>query len=100
MDLDQLNNLTDDQKDRYVTLERTFDSKGWKIVEAWASVRAQEEFQRAAMAGTWEDHQRATGARMAYEQVAALREATELEFLNLAESNLLNTIEEEELTHE
>jgi hypothetical protein len=100
MDLDQLNYLTDDQKDRYVTLERTFDSKGWKIVEAWAVQRAQEEFQRAGFAATWEDHQRATGARMAFEQLAALRDATELEFVNLAESNMLNQQEEEELNHE
>lgn len=100
MDLEQLKYLTDDQKDKYVTLERTFDSKGWKIIEVWAQQRAIEEHHRAAMASSWEDHRVATGARLAYEQLANLRDTTELEFTQLAEQAMLNDTIEEELEHE
>jgi hypothetical protein len=100
MDLEQLKYLTPDQKDRYVTLERMFDSKGWAVVEAWAKQRATLEYQRAATASGWDDHRLATGSRLAYEQIANLREATEQEFVDLAEQAMLAEQENEELLSE
>lgn len=100
MDLEQLKYLTDDQKERYVTLERTFETKGWVIVEAWAKQRAIEQLERAAYASNWEEHRVATGARLAYEQIANLREDTEKEFTMIAETNMLNAQVDEELVHE
>ncbi len=100
MDLEQLKYLTPDQKDRYVTLERMFESKGWQVVQAWAASRAENEMRRAAFTGTWEDHRLATGARLAYEQFVNLREATEQEFVDLAEQAMLAEQEDEALDNE
>lgn len=100
MDLEQLARLNDAEKDRYVKLERMFDTPGWKIVEDWARQNAQQQMLRAAHATSWEQHQMATGARLVYETVASLRDTTEAEFTAKAEEALLNQSFEEESLNE
>lgn len=100
MDLNQLKYLTPDQKDRYVTLERMFEGKGWSVIEAWAKTNAVQQMERAAFAGNWEDHRMATGSRLVYEQIVNLRESTENEYVALAEQAMLAIAEEDELEHE
>lgn len=100
MDLEQLALLDDVSKERYVTLERMFDTPGWKLVEEWAKTNAQQQFHRAALAGSWEENRMALGARLAYEVIAGLRDSTEAEFIAKAEDAALNGQYEEEALNE
>lgn len=100
MDLEHLALLDDDQKDHYVKYERMFDTPGWALIEEWARLNSQQQFMRAAYAGSWEENRIALGARLVYEQIANLRNTTEAEFMAKAEQALLNTAFEEELEHE
>jgi hypothetical protein len=100
MDLEQLALLDDDSKDHYVKLERMFDTQGWAVIEEWARVNSEAQFQRAAFAGSWEENRIALGARMVYEQIRTMRDSTEAEFAAKAEQAVLNTVFEDEVEHE
>lgn len=80
----QLSLLNDEQRSRYNKLEALFEHPGWKIVEEFAQASAQQQAQRTLNANSWDEHRLATGARMAFAQIAALPEVTENEFANLA----------------
>lgn len=100
MDLEQLARLDDASKERYVKLERMFDTPGWAIIEEWAKTNAQQQLLQGAYAGTWEANRMAAGARLVYESVASLRESTEAEFVAKAEEALLSSEFEDELLNE
>ena len=100
MDLEQLKYLTPDQKERYVALERTFDSEGWKVIRAWAATQSSLAMERAAFASNWEDHRIATGVRLSFDQIVNLRDATEAEYVSIAEDAMLSDEETDELEHE
>lgn len=100
MDLEQIKYLTDDQKDKYLDYERTFESKGWGYVKGWLLGQIQEQVQRALFASSWEDHRVATGMRIAFEQMLSLHENVEAEFVSAAEANMLNAVNDDELEHE
>jgi diphthamide synthase subunit DPH2 len=100
VDLEQLKYLTDDQKDKYLAYEKVFDQKGWGFILGWLQGQIQEQAVRAINASSWDDHRVATGARIAYEQLASLRESVEAEFIARAEENMLNAKEDDELEYE
>jgi hypothetical protein len=80
----QLSLLTDQQRDRYNKLESLFEHPGWKIVQEFAETSAAAQSQRALEAPNWDQHRLATGARVAFTQIAQLPLVTENEFANLA----------------
>lgn len=80
----QLSLLTDQQRERYNKLESLFEHPGWKIVQEFAETSAGSQAERSLNARTWDEHRLATGARMAFAQVANLPVVTENEFSNLA----------------
>lgn len=100
MDLEQLRYLDDDQKARYVKLERTFNTEGWVVIEEWALEKIDAAIKAAASASSWDQHRILTGMRLAFEQVAGLRDSTEKEFLQMAEDNLINSQQEVEEEYE
>lgn len=85
MELDQIKYLDDGMKNRYAKLERLFDSDGWKLVMLLCAEWSEQSKERAASAQTWEDNRFAAGQRMAYFHLTKLEEATEREFIQLAE---------------
>lgn len=87
MDLDQIQHLTDEQKERYLQLERTFDTPGWKLVEEYAIQRANDATGRLLAAKSWEENRIFAGGREAFALFANLRESTESEFAALAAAN-------------
>lgn len=80
----QLALLTTEQRSRYNKLESLFDHPGWKIVQEFADAQAGTQAQRALEAPNWDAHRLATGARLAFAQIAQLPLVTENEFANLA----------------
>lgn len=96
MDLDQIQNLTNEQKDAYLKMERLFDSPGWGIVEKFAKERHEVATNRLLHAKSWDENRIFTGARDAIELFVNLRENTEAEFVQLAAANLANKLSTEE----
>lgn len=96
----QLSLLTDEQRERYSALESLFEHPGWKIVTEYALAGATAQAQRALNASNWNEHQLATGARLAYTQVAGLPEVTDVEFSNIAAEVAATKEDEDELAYE
>jgi predicted DNA binding protein len=97
MDLDEINLLTDQQKQKYMSLMRMFESDGWKIMDAWASANSDEARERAAMAATWEENRIYAGQRVVYDIVRKLPEINEQEYAILAQQNREAKEEESEV---
>ena len=94
MDLDQINALTDEQKERYVNLTRIFDLPGWQLIKTWATNQSEELLRRGANAVSWEANRLDAGQRVVYDLIAQLPEITELEYATLAEQNVEQRIAE------
>ena len=62
--------LSEVQAERFVQLEETFATPGWKILSEWARVKSLEAFSMAANANTWEECKEAQGAKKAMEDVS------------------------------
>ena len=88
LDMIELQNLTDEQQQRYMSLERLMESDGWPLIAEWAAAEAEAAKQRALNAQTWEENRIAVGQLFVFEQVAQLDEGIENEFRQLATSNV------------
>jgi hypothetical protein len=100
VDLEKLKHLTDDQKGRFVQLERLFTSDGWSLVEEWAAEQHGSALARVVSATTWEANRQAFGAAQAFAAVRSLREASEAEFEAMADANAQSVVEEDEARYE
>lgn len=77
MDMTQLNQLTDEQKQAYMELARVFSEPGWKRIAKTYEDKAEAMKNAGANAGSWEENRVAYGLRMAYEEVAGLEDIME-----------------------
>lgn len=80
LDLEDLVHLDAAQKDRYMALERLFESDGWHIVKAWADQCAGEHLLRIVNSTSWDQNRVAVGARIAFLQMLNLEGSTEAEY--------------------
>jgi hypothetical protein len=80
MDLNELKFLSDEDKDRYMKLERLWSQPGWALVIELAAQLAATHKDRATFAQTWEANRMALGSAFAYDHISRLQELTEAEF--------------------
>jgi len=73
--------LTDQERDRFVLLQETFETGGWKLLVDYASAKVVQHGVDGSNASTWEKVLENRGARMAWEQVSKLAD----EFMNAFE---------------
>lgn len=104
MDLELIQHLSDEQKERYTNLVRLFEMPGWAIIKKWAVINAEESRDRGASAPSWEANRIALGERIVYDVLRQMEDITEREYTLLAEENAAKVEEEElletELEHE
>lgn len=100
MDLNQLKHLTDEQKTRYMQLERLFAQPGWDLVEALAQELAMSAKDRAAFAKSWDANRIAVGQGYAYSHIASLRDNTEKEYEALASAAAQKVADQDEIENE
>jgi hypothetical protein len=84
MDMELLQHLSAEQKDKYAKLDRLFGSEGWELVMQWARLNFDEASLRCATVNTWEENRVAVGQRLAFYKLGTLAETTENEFTELA----------------
>jgi len=83
-DIEVLQYLTAEQKDKYMSLQRLFQSPGWDIVVAWARANAEEAQRRQLAAASWDQANVARGATLAFRMIQDLETGTDNEFAALA----------------
>jgi hypothetical protein len=84
MDLDQLKNLSPEQKERYAQLERTFATPGWRLIVEGLKARHMEATERQLVAKTWEETCALRGVRDALGFVVSTEQFVDAEFAALA----------------
>lgn len=100
LDLEQLKNLSDEQRQRYMRAEQVFETDGWKDIEDWAERQAEAQGLRQLNAAKWEDALVSRGARAAFMLVAQLKKTTEAEYAVFAEQNAEQATVADEAEHE
>lgn len=93
MDSSEIKWLSEANKDRFYQLEEVFSLPGWKLLEEWAEQKAMEAGVRGANATSWEDNRQQLGARLVFEEIVTLRDATYNEFEVIALQARLDTEE-------
>jgi hypothetical protein len=84
MDIEDIKHLTDAQKERYMILQRGFESQFWELLKAWALSNANEQLGRLFYSQSWDQHLLARGAHDAFKLMSDQEQSVELEFANYA----------------
>lgn len=74
--------LGDAERDRFVKLQETFESAGWKLIVEYANAKTLQHGVDGANAQTWDKCVENRGARYAWQQVMQLHD----EFMNAFEN--------------
>jgi len=77
LDLEQVNALAPDDRNRYMQLEKLFAQPGWRIVVALATNNAAQSLQQAALASSWDANRLAIGNHMAWRSIQNLERDTQ-----------------------
>jgi hypothetical protein len=96
LDLEQINLLPNDMKNRYMLLEKLFDHAGFKFLIEWAKAQSNDQMQRELNAPNWESVVLARGARMAYNNFVNIEDFSEREFAEIAQNELEARFEKEQ----
>ncbi len=88
MDIHQINALSNEQKAKYMALQRLFDQPGFKYLVEWARAQVGDSTARELSAPNWEQVLLMRGARFAYANFAEIEKYTEAEFSDLADTEL------------
>lgn len=96
LDLDQINLLPNDMRNRYMLLEKLFDHPGFKYLLEWAKAQVADSQQREMNATSWEQVLFMRGAKLAYNNFANIEEFSEREFAQIAEDTAAAKEQEEQ----
>jgi hypothetical protein len=88
MDIHQINALSNEQKAKYMALQRLFDQPGFKYLVEWAKAQVSDSTARELSAPNWDQVLLMRGARFAYTNFAEIEKYTEAEFSDLADTEL------------
>lgn len=100
LSMEDLNLLSNDDKNRYMVLERLFDSEGWAFIKKWSNANIDEAKQHILNASNWDQTLFARGALLAYDQFAKFEEISEAEILSTVEQVKESLLAKEELDNE
>lgn len=96
LDLNNLQHLSDQDKARYMMLERLFAQPGWDYVVRLATQDFEAAKHRVLTANTWDANRVAFGAMNAFYVIINLREQIEAEFETIAAKAKAEKTEQEE----
>ena len=86
--------LNDEQKERYLKLQKTFESDGWSLLVDMATTKGTDAFSRAAYASSWEENRIFVGQHIVYESFKNLKETVDAEFEQLAAENAMESLKD------
>jgi hypothetical protein len=88
LDLEQINLLPNDMRNRYMLLEKLFDHAGFKYLLEWAKAQVADSQSRELNAKTWDEVVFFRGAKLAYNNFAEIERFSEAEFADIAQQAL------------
>lgn len=91
--MEVLKNLDSGQQERFMKLEKLFETEGWALVVDWAKAKAEDAKSRAAHSSSWEENRVFVGQEAVYLMVANLQSSSDAEFAALAEANAVSELE-------
>jgi hypothetical protein len=100
LELDQLKWLNDPQKERYMFLQRFFESDYWDFFKSWATHGLQEADNRLLNAQQWDHNRLAMGARLAFMSMLNLEASTDAEFSQYAAEAAESVKQEDEVENQ
>lgn len=83
--MEELQLLTDQQKQNYMDLVRLFEQPGWVLFKNWAEGCLEEAKGRVLTASSWDTVNSERGAGRAFASVINIENATELDYRILAD---------------
>ena len=84
LDMHDIQYLSNEQKERYLQLQRFFESDHWKLLQAWASANHNQWLLATALASSWEVNRMNFGQSLAYERLFNLEKEVDNEYANYA----------------
>lgn len=78
--------LPDQERDRFVKLQETFETAGWKLIEEYALAKVSHHGVAGANASTWEESRKNLGARLAWDEVTRMADEFMTAFENAAQA--------------
>ena|SRR5271167_908622 len=96
LDLEQINLLPNDMRNRYMLLEKLFDHQGFKYLLEWAKAQVNDSQMREMNATTWDQVLFFRGAKLAYNNFANIEDFSEREFADIAQQELEKRFTEEQ----
>ena len=82
--------LGDAERDRFVKMQETFETDGWRLIREYALAKITEHVVNGANAKSWDDTRAHLGARLAWDQVSKM----DADFMNAFEQAALAAREE------
>jgi hypothetical protein len=96
LDLEQIQLLDNNAKERYMLMEKLFEHPGFKFLLLWAKAQVEDATTREMNAANWEQVCFLRGARMAYSNFVNIEEFSEREFAIEAQNALERKFEDEQ----
>lgn len=93
LDLEQVNALVPDDRNRYMQLEKLFAQPGWRVVVALATQNAAVALTQAAVASSWDNNRLAYGNHIAWRAIQNLEKDTQA----LYSEKAMQTLNQQEL---
>lgn len=88
--------INDTQRERFVKLQETFESDGWRLIVEWCDMKAMEAGFNGANCKSWEDNREQHGRRDAWMQASKLADTFMNEFEMVAQAAIANTENDED----
>jgi len=88
--------INDTQRERFVKLQETFESPGWKLIVEWCDMKAMAALFSGADCKSWEDSREQHGRRDAWMQASKLADTFMNEFEMVAQAAVANTENDED----
>jgi hypothetical protein len=83
LDMEELKQLPNELKDKYMLLERLFGDKSWTYVKAWCQKSADQQVVAVLQAPNWDQTVYARGKRDAFLEMLNMENAVSFQFRHI-----------------
>jgi hypothetical protein len=93
LDMDELKQLPNEFKDKYMLLERLFGDKAWEYVKAWCQKSADQQIALILQAPNWDQTVYARGKRDGFLELLNMEKAVAFQFREIVRQAVEDAIE-------
>ena len=93
LDMDELKQLPNEFKDKYMLLERLFGDKSWEYVKAWSQKSADQQIIAILQAPSWEQTVYARGKRDGFLELLNMEKSVAFQFRQIIRESVESAAE-------